>query len=55
MAAGSPVSQSNGRATATRPGTVVQAPALANISGAPTQANFNDLLARLRTAGVIAP
>lgn len=55
MAAGSPVSMANGRAAPSRPGTVVQAAAFANIGGAPSQVNFNDLLQRLRDAGVIAP
>lgn len=42
-------------ATATTRGTVLQAASFANIGAAPSQTNFNDLLARLRTAGVIAP
>lgn len=54
MAAGSPVSMRNGRAASGRPGTVTQAAAFPNIGGAPSQANFNDLLQRLRDAGVIA-
>jgi hypothetical protein len=54
MAAGSPVKMNNALPTTTQRGTVLQAPAFANIGGAPTQANFNDLLGRLRTAGVIA-
>lgn len=54
MAAGSPVSQSNGRATATRPGTNLQGVAVANAVAAPTKAEFDALLASLRTAGVIA-
>ena len=33
---------------------VTQATAMGDIGAAPTQANFNDLLARLRAAGVIA-
>jgi hypothetical protein len=55
MAAGSPVSQRNGRATATRPGTVLRGVAVADAAGAnPTKAEFDALLASLRTAGVIA-
>jgi hypothetical protein len=54
MAAGSPVKMNNALPTTAQRGTVLQAPAFANIGGAPTQANFNDLLGRLRTAGVIA-
>lgn len=55
MAAGSPVSQSNGRATSTRPGTNLQGAAVANAVGAnPTQAEYNALLASLRAAGIIA-
>lgn len=55
MAAGSPVSQRNGRATSTRPGTNLQGVAVADAAGAnPTQAEYNALLASLRTAGVIA-
>jgi len=55
MAAGSPVSQSNGRATATRAGTVLRGGAVADAAGAnPTKAEFDALLASLRAAGVIA-
>lgn len=55
MAAGSPVSQRNGRATTSRPGTNLKGVAVANAAGAnPTQAEFNALLASLRTAGIIA-
>lgn len=58
MAAGSPVSQRNGRATTTRPGTVTQATATANVAGADVAAlrtEINAFLATLRTAGIIAP
>lgn len=34
---------------------VLQQPAIADLTAAPTQANFNALLAALRAAGVIAP
>lgn len=34
---------------------ITQATAMADVAAAPTQAEFNTLLARLRTAGVIAP
>ena len=65
MAAGSPVSQSNGRATATRPGTNLQAVAVADLGQdisatyveAEVQAisdKVDALLAALRTAGVVA-
>lgn len=55
MAAGSPVSQRNGRATTTRPGTNLRGAAVANAAGAnPTQAEFNALLTSLRNAGVLA-
>ncbi len=41
-------------ATGTEPGAIYQqAPALADLTAAPTMADFNTLLARLRTAGVI--
>lgn len=57
MAAGSPVSQRNGRATTTRPGTNLQAAPVAdseaaNVAGLVT--DFNALLASLRAAGVLA-
>ena len=42
-------------ATTTVPGTVLMAAARANVAAAPTQAEFNDLLAKLRTAGILAP
>lgn len=55
MAAGSPVSQSNGRATSTRPGTNLQGAAVAVAAGAtPTKAEFDALVTSLRAAGVIA-
>lgn len=65
MAAGSPVSQSNGRATSTRPGTNLQGAAVADLGqvisatyvAAEVQAisdKVDALLASLRTAGVIA-
>jgi hypothetical protein len=34
---------------------VLQQPAIPDLTAAPTQANFNALLAALRAAGVIAP
>lgn len=34
---------------------ITQQPQFADISAAPTQANFNALLATLRSAGIIAP
>lgn len=57
MAAGSPVSQRNGRATTARPGTVLQAAAQANtaaIDVAGLVTDINALLAKLRTAGILA-
>lgn len=65
MAAGSPVSQSNGRATTTRPGTVLKSAAVADlnqdISAAYVEAEVqaisdkvDALLAALRTAGILA-
>lgn len=57
MAAGSPVSQRNGRATATRPGTNLQAAAVADSEAADAGelvTDFNALLASLRAAGVLA-
>lgn len=57
MAAGSPVSQSNGRATTARPGTVLQAAAQANTAAADVAGlvtDINALLAKLRTAGILA-
>lgn len=57
MAAGSPVSQRNGRATTGRPGAVLQAALQADTVAADLAAlkvDFNALLAKLRTAGVIA-
>jgi hypothetical protein len=54
MAAGSPVSQANGRATTTRAGTVLRGAAVANAAGAnPTKAEYDGLLTVLRNAGVI--
>ena len=57
MAAGSPVSQRNGRATTSRPGTVLQSAAqndsaAADVAGVVT--DLNALLAKLRTAGILA-
>lgn len=57
MAAGSPVSQRNGRATATRPGTNLQAAAHSNSTAndaAGVVVDFNALLVKLRAAGIIA-
>lgn len=42
-------------ATTTTPGLVKQAAARADVLAAPTMAEFNDLLAKLRSAGVLAP
>jgi hypothetical protein len=42
-------------ATTTSAGTVLMAAAQANSAAAPTQAEFNNLLAKLRTAGILAP
>lgn len=41
--------------TSTIRGGVLQQPAFPNLTAAPTQADFNNLLATLRAAGVIAP
>lgn len=57
MAAGSPVSQRNGRATTARPGTVLQAAAQTNTAAADVAGlvtDINALLAKLRTAGILA-
>lgn len=65
MAAGSPVSQRNGRATSARPGTVLKGAAVADLdqdisatyAEAEVQAisdKVDALLASLRAAGVIA-
>lgn len=57
MAAGSPVSQRNGRATTARAGTVLQAATQADSVAATVGAvvtDFNALLAKLRAAGIIA-
>ena len=57
MAAGSPVSQRNGRATTTRPGTVLRAAAHANTAASDVAGlvtDLNALLAKLRTAGIIS-
>lgn len=40
--------------TATTRGGVLQQTATANIGGAPSQSDFNSLLAKLRSAGVLA-
>lgn len=40
--------------TATERGGALLAPVFADIAGAPTEQNFNDLLGRLRTAGILA-
>lgn len=40
--------------TSTTPGAVTQQPAIADLAAAPTQADFNGLLAALRLAGVLA-
>lgn len=44
-----------GLATTTTPGLVKQAAAVADAVAAPTQAEYNALLAALRAAGVLAP
>ena len=57
MAAGSPVSQRNGRATTTRPGTVLRAAAQANTAAADVAGlvtDINALLVKLRAAGIIS-
>lgn len=41
--------------TTTIRGGVLQQPAIADVTAAPTQAQFNALLAALRAAGVLAP
>lgn len=43
-----------GNASTSTPGLVKQAAAVADISAAPTQQDFNGLLAALRTAGILA-
>ncbi|MGS0976137.1 hypothetical protein [Burkholderia glumae] len=43
-----------GASVGTTRGTVLIQPAIANLTAAPTQADFNNLLAALRLAGVIA-
>ncbi|WP_369053054.1 hypothetical protein [Burkholderia gladioli] len=43
-----------GVSAGTTRGTVLIQPAIANLTAAPTQADFNNLLAALRLAGVIA-
>ncbi|EBW5465821.1 hypothetical protein DPT21_01085 [Salmonella enterica subsp. enterica serovar Urbana] len=40
--------------TTSTAGTVKQMPAIADLTAAPTQADFNGLLAKLRTAGILA-
>lgn len=55
MAAGMPNAMKNGRATTTRPGTVLQGAAVAVAAGAnPTKAEFDALVTSLRAAGVVA-
>lgn len=57
MAAGSPVSQRNGRATTSRPGTVLKAAAQSNTAASDVAGlvtDFNALLAKLRTAGILS-
>jgi hypothetical protein len=57
MAAGSPVSQRNGRATTTRPGTNLQAAPVADSVASDASelvTDFNALLASLRAAGILA-
>ncbi|MGE1402283.1 head fiber protein [Citrobacter freundii] len=41
-------------ATTATAGTVKQMPAIADLTAAPTQADFNGLLAKLRAAGILA-
>jgi len=41
-------------ATSSTAGIVKQMPAIADLTAAPTQADFNGLLAKLRTAGILA-
>lgn len=52
-AAGQVVAVVQTRAQDTVPGAVVMQPVIANIGAAPSQADFNGLLAALRLAGVI--
>ena len=42
-----------GNATVTKAGIVKQMEAIADLSAAPTQQDFNNLLAKLRTAGIL--
>lgn len=42
-----------GNATTTKAGVVKQMEAIADLSAAPTQQDFNNLLAKLRTAGIL--
>lgn len=53
---GVPIGGANGLPVPTSSvrGGVLQQPAFGNIGGAPSQANFNNLLQALRDAGVIA-
>lgn len=43
-----------GNATTSTPGLVKQAEAITDLSADPTQTDFNGLLAKLRTAGILA-
>ena len=43
-----------GNATTSTPGLVKQAEAITDLAADPTQADFNGLLAKLRTAGILA-
>ncbi len=57
MAAGSPVSRKNGRATTSQPGSVVRAAAQPDSTAedaAGLVTDFNALLAKLRAAGILA-
>lgn len=53
--AGAPATASVPNATTTTAGVVKQSAAQADLVAAPTQADFNGLLAKLRTAGILAP
>lgn len=51
---GKPTTFTPPAATTSVTGGVKQMPAIANLAAAPTQADFNNLLAALRTAGILA-
>lgn len=55
VAAAQLVSEMQSPATSGTPGAVTTQPAIADLAAAPTEADFNGLLAALRLAGVISP